>query len=413
MSTLYLQNLRLFSRDARLFLVTRALEGGVLYGLRGVTISLYLLRLGYGPEFIGLFSAVGLLSYAGFCVPAGVLGSRWGSRRVMILAMAVQLIGMGLQPLSGLGPQMWQSGWLLATGVLGSLGAALYYVNAIPFLMSATTPRDRSYAFSLATALETLAGFVGSLIGGLMPELFARIFSLSLDGPEPYRYGLLLAVVLFIPAIPVLLAAQGGRPPARQKQSTEKGKPPYTVMILFALIVVFRYVGRGATNTFFTVYLDTRLHLTAAQIGTVVAVAQLAAVLAALITPRLVSRWGNDRTGFAAMWGSALSLLLIALIPHWAGAGLGLVTGSAALTITMTSMVVYGQELVSPRWRATMSGAVSTASGLGMASAAILGGYVITALGYRALFLAGSGATVIGTVLFGVSLVSARRRPAG
>lgn len=88
MPTTYLQKFRLLSRDARLFLITRALEGGVLYGLRGVAISLYLLRLGYGPEFIGLFSAVGLLSYAGFCVPAGALGTRWGARRTMILAMA-------------------------------------------------------------------------------------------------------------------------------------------------------------------------------------------------------------------------------------------------------------------------------------------------------------------------------------
>lgn len=223
---------------------------------------------------------------------------------------------------------------------------------------------------------------------------------------------MLLAVILFIPAIPVLWATQGGKPPIAQKQATAKGTAPYKVIALFSLIVVLRYAGRGVTNTFFNVYLDSSLHLPAAQIGMLVAVAQLTAVLSALITPRFVARWGNGRTGFVAMWGSALSLLPLALIPHWAGEVLGIVASAAALSITMCAMIVYGQELVSPRWRATMSGAVSMASGLGMASAAIFGGYVITALGFRALFLTGAGVTVVGTILFGVSLRSARGEPA-
>lgn len=89
-----------------------------------------------------------------------------------------------------------------------------------------------------------------------------------------------------------------------------------------------------------------------------------------------------------------------------------MVAGAADLSITMSAMIVYGQELVSPRCRATMPGAVSKASGLGMASAAVFGRYDMTALGFRALFLAGAGATAVGTILFGVSLRSTRGYPA-
>lgn len=73
------------------------------------------------------------------------------------------------------------------------------------------------------------------------------------------------------------------------------------MIALFSLIVVLRCVGRWATNTSFNVYLDSSVQMPAAQIGALVAVAQLAAILGALVTPRFVARWGNGRTGFVAM----------------------------------------------------------------------------------------------------------------
>lgn len=82
--------------------------------------------------------------------------------------------------------------------------------------MGASRPNERSYAFWLATVREPWAASAGSLIGGLMPGVSARALSLSLTGPEPYRYGLRLAVILFIPAIPVLWATQGDEPSIAQ-----------------------------------------------------------------------------------------------------------------------------------------------------------------------------------------------------
>lgn len=84
--TSYLNTLRLFSREARLYLVTAGLIGFTIFGgIYTTLLNLYLLRLGYGPEFIGLVNAVGLFGLAIFSLPAGMLGDRWGVRRMMIL----------------------------------------------------------------------------------------------------------------------------------------------------------------------------------------------------------------------------------------------------------------------------------------------------------------------------------------
>ena len=96
----------------------------------------------------------------------------------------------------------------------------------------------------------------------------------------------------------------------------------------------------------------------------------------------------------------ALSLGLLILIPHWIGAGLGLLGVSALFAITMPTFTILNQELVAPEWQATMSGVMSMGMGLSRSGAALGGGYLISHLGFPSLFLVGAGLTVAGAILF-------------
>ena len=86
--TTYFQSLRLFDRNIHLFLVT-ALLVGITFdgGIYSVIFNLFLLRLDYGPETVGQINSAGLLAFALFSLPVGLLGKRWGSRKMMIIAM--------------------------------------------------------------------------------------------------------------------------------------------------------------------------------------------------------------------------------------------------------------------------------------------------------------------------------------
>ena len=96
----------------------------------------------------------------------------------------------------------------------------------------------------------------------------------------------------------------------------------------------------------------------------------------------------------------ALSLGLLILIPHWVGAGLGLLGVSALFAITMPTFTIVSQELVASEWRATMSGVMTMGIGLSRSGAAFGGGYLISGLGFPSLFLVGAGLTVVGAILF-------------
>jgi hypothetical protein len=80
-ATTYLQNLHLFSRDARLWLVTVAQMGVAFYGICGVLFNLHLLRLGYGCGVHRLSGRNRVARFALCGLPAGALGMRWGVRR--------------------------------------------------------------------------------------------------------------------------------------------------------------------------------------------------------------------------------------------------------------------------------------------------------------------------------------------
>ncbi|MBT5327347.1 MAG: hypothetical protein HOL51_14620, partial [Gemmatimonadetes bacterium] len=77
----YIESFFRLSRDVRLFLVSVMASGVCYMGLYFLLINLYLLRLGYGLEFIGVFVSTGAFSFAISSLPAGIVGRRFGSRR--------------------------------------------------------------------------------------------------------------------------------------------------------------------------------------------------------------------------------------------------------------------------------------------------------------------------------------------
>jgi len=95
--------------------------------------------------------------------------------------------------------------------------------------------------------------------------------------------------------------------------------------------------------------------------------------------------------------------LPLAFVPHWGAAGASFIGAIALVSIVNAAFFVYGQEIVSPSWRAVISGAISMGMGLGGSAIAIGGGQIITALGYRGLFLTAASLSAVGGLIFLVS----------
>ena len=196
----YLAALRGLHRNVRLYFVATALLGfSIDGGIYSVVFNLYLVRLGYGPEFIGVVNSVGLLVFALSSLPAGA-GGRVGYRS-MVMRDGVDHCGRGAAAIAQTIAPLAPGGWLITSYTLVFLGLAVYFVNAVPFLMEMTATAQRGLAFSLQTGLLALAAMGGSLIGGFLPRLYATVLQIAQDQPDPYRFPLFISAALMLPAL--------------------------------------------------------------------------------------------------------------------------------------------------------------------------------------------------------------------
>ena len=397
----YWNNIQLFNHNVRYFLTATAVHGFVFFGIYSLLLNLYLLRLGYGSEFIGMVNGIGPLMLAIFSLPAGAISRRLGGRRVMMGGYFMTALGLGLLPLSELLPEAIQPAGILFAYALSWAAGAFVIVNFSPFLMGATGEQERNYAFAIQSALFPVAGFVGSLFGGLLPTFFANIADVTLASPIPYRDSLLVAAVIdLLAAVFIWLTDEPEEETAVAKDPHHKTKspPPYRLIILFTLVSLCMVSGEWTMRVYFNVYLDTVLSVQTALIGTLSAGA-LFMGLFALLSPKAAARWGRQRVVFLGLMGVFVAFLPLIFIEFWLAVGIGYMIMIAAVSLTNPTFLVFSQSVVEPRWRTTIASSIAMSVGLGVAVTSFGGGYIIAGFGFKVLFVLGALVGLLGAAI--------------
>jgi MFS family permease len=378
--------LRTLNGSIRRYLIVWALISFSYFGIQSVLLNLYLLRLGFGPAFIGMLTASGQLIWGVAALPAGAFGRRAGLRAALVAGSAFMASAMGaLLVVEALPRAVW-SIWLFGSWALLWVGAALTTVNSTPYLMHVSTDEERNHAFVAQGAVMGLAAFVGSLAAGVLPQLLVSVVGGSLDQPAPYRYALWLVPLVYVGGTAVWAGARPVRPMAETATSDDAAKP-IGLLIFFGLVVFLQTAGEGAVRTFFNVYLDGDLGVSTAWIGTIFGLSQLLSLAIALVAPQLLGRWGTARIFTLSIVGIAVTMVPIALFPHWLPAILGYMGMMTALAVNGPARNIFSQEIVAPRWRTTTSAIATIGLALGWSGAAAAGGYMSAQAGFRSLFL--------------------------
>lgn len=400
----YIQAFLQLSRDVRLFMVSALVSGVCYMGIYFLLFNLYLLRLGYGLEFIGVFVSVGAFSFAVSSLPAGMAGRRFGSRRPMIFGMVILTVGLGMLASAAWVPVVWRSAWLIFFCGLREFGNAFYMVNSNPYLMSATAASERDYAFSLRGTLTPVAGFFGTLIGGFLPQLSEAYLGWSANDPANYMAPLLLSSLLLLPGIIALWATREVEVEAgaMTRETADRGTMPWGLFLPIAAVSGLFIVAASAGQSFYSIYMDTVLKTPTQLIGAVASCGQLMSAGMMLMAPMLMGRWGHAGTFVRMGFCMGLSLLPMALISHWLAVGFSVVGVVVLMSFAATALTVFHQELVPPGWRPAMSGVSLMAMGIGWGIVSSGGGYFVAAWGWPLFFLLALGGTVLGVGVFWV-----------
>jgi MFS family permease len=376
-------------------------------GVFPVIFNLYILRLGFGPDFVGQVNSVAALVFSVSALPAGTVGTRFGARTAMIAGVVISLFSTwGLVATQMLPSSLWGL-WLTLQFSLLYLGVALYFVNANPSLVNLTPTGEQSRVISVNSALGNLLALTGGAIAGLIPVLVAGWMGWSLSNPAAYRVPLLLSGLLYAVAMVLILRIGDERVEPASVVSKPTGAPTAAMAFGFTLVMlsVIRFLqalGTGAGLTFFNVYMDDGLGVSTAVIGLVVAGARLLSIGAALMVPWATRRWGNAGAAVLGSTGVGLSLIPLGMIPLAPVASASFIAMNAFTSLRYSAYFVYMMQVTPPRMRTVVAGAGEFSGGLSFALVSFVGGSLIIQYGYTPLFVGSGLVTLAGGLLLWV-----------
>ena len=390
-----------FGRDVNLLLTATGILAISFFGIQMLLKILYVLRLGYGPAYLGMFNAAGALGYMAMSLPAGALGTRLGLKRAMFIGVTVSMFGVAMLPFAEFVPLQAQPSWPILSQLILSGGYAMFSINLVPALMATTTEKNRNSAYALSSTLRGLGTFVGTIFGGLLPGIFAVLIGQSVDTPGPYRLALWLGAAFGLVALFPLArirSVESDEDVVEIDPVSEKCVPSAAHGVVDRLRLL--QPGRQRNLPVFLQRLyGYRVDALAARHRPDHRCRSVFRHLCAAVGPRLAARHGNGWTMMMTTLGSALSLLPLILIATWYGAGLGRFGTLMLGAMWMPALQVYQMELVGRRWRSLAYATISMAMGLSFGVISYAGGYVAAGWGYESLFTMGMVLSAMGAAM--------------
>jgi len=388
------------------------LAGAALLGLgNGIFMTffnLYLKQGGLGEAFLGRLNSLGTLGSLALAIPAGLLVTRLGSRKSLVLSCALIAVFGALQA-NVLVPALLV---VLQIGI--SASTMLYGATYNPEMMRSTDPRDRQVAFSLAFTTGTVMSVIASAVGGLLPRLFARFGASPVTG---LRLTLVVGATLILASTAVFIRLReyhdGSSEQAADAPYSIQSEPEVTsswkrFAFRYAVVNVIIGFGAGLSIPYLNLYFTDRFHASTVVVGNLFAMSNVVLTVGVLLAPWLVRRAGLLRTIAVTVGGSLVFLvimafthnIIIAALAFWMRAGLMMcstpVTDKFCLELVPPDKRSVAHNIFQMAW--TGSWAVSTA----------LGGWLIQKTGFALPMVL--TATVYGIYL-AVFILSFRHHP--
>lgn len=242
--------------------------------------------------------------------------------------------------------------------------------------------------------------FLGSLIGGFLPESLQRLTGGDLSDTGAYQAALMLAVMGYLVSAGLLLKARPAPPLIQPSKEIARQSAPLGLLVFLGVLFGLQIAGESTLTSFLNIYFNKDLLVSTSVIGTIFAVVRLLPFFLSPLLPLAFSRWGAGLTMLAGNVLLAFAALGLAFFHHWIAASAAFLLVSIASAIASPARSLLGQESVRPRWRTTVNAVASISMATGSALAGFAGGRLIDLTGFRGLFLAGAGLALGSVVLY-------------
>lgn len=381
--TNYLERIRLFSPNARLYLASVMLSGAA-FGIFRLLFNFYALSLGFDENTIGLIVTINSMTALLLALPMGYLADTLGRKNSLLLGGLGTTLAVGIMVL-------WPTqGMLYLMNVLLGASQSLTGVTMAPFLIENSGERERTYLFSLGQGLQMTASFVGNSLGGYLPSWIAQ--SRGVDPTSSLAYAGALGVVAawatlgLIPLLWLKTPRQGVEQKSLFAPFSYAVENRSTIGRLILPMLVTS-IGAGLFMPFMNVFFRVQYHQPDPVIGNVLAWAALAMAIGLFIAPPLADRFGKIQLVVITQALSIPFLILLGFAPWFWASAFSHYVRTALMNMGGPIYNTYVMEHVEPKGRAMVASLNSMTWNFGWAFSPTLSGWLQVKYGFGPVFL--------------------------
>ena len=364
--------IRLFRRDARLFLVMTFVAGAAL-SLYWIDFNLYLASLGLSNATIGVVSTVASIAGAVVAFPASAASDRLGRRTIIAAGIAIGLVALVGLLLTEALPL------IILFAALWSVGQQSLQVVQAPFLTEHSEPEHRNELFAVQFAIQNVTNVAAALLGAVGAAAIAAVLGLDPDGPGTYRVILVFMAVLLTASLAIVALLTDDRPgvvarqrlvgigepaafPADPRRSrsllgiTIRDRAKFARLVFPGLLIS---IGAGQIIPFLNIFIRGKFGLDLTSLNAVFAFTSLGTVAAILAQPALARRFGQITSVVIVQAASIPFLVVLGFSPVIWLVILAMAVRNSLMNAGNPIFSAFAMEQVTPAERASLAAAMS------------------------------------------------------
>ncbi len=288
----------MFDRNVKLLLSGTFLFG-IAFSFFMLFFNLYLRELGVevlgmtetdSYRFVGNANSIAQLAVGLLALPAGYIAVRFRQKWIFIIAQIGQSIFFALAIC------LESEGAVYLTLAVAGICTAFARVIAGPFIMRNSTPKERTYIFSIHFILMLASGVIGNIGAGALRE---ALLGLDLNSLEAYRATLVVGFGLgFLGVVPYFFI-RSFKPTAEDTKQLSFGNITKWNWSFFGKALLpsaMLSIGSGLIVQFLNLYFRDVFDSSDKSISFYMAAQQITMVLGLLLAPALAEKFGKVNT---------------------------------------------------------------------------------------------------------------------
>lgn len=396
-------NFSSYNRNIKFFMLANVLIQ-IGLGVFMVMYNLYIKELGMPETVNGKVISMTATASALMLIPAGFLSDRFG-RKWIIIAGAV----FGAMTLFYRSFTITETP-LVTAAFLTGLFMAFVQVSGVPFLAENSKPSERVQMFSIYFALMTVANVVGSLLGGVISDVFQTI--LDMEAVYAIRWSLLAGAFIYSCGLIPLLSLKSRSTEIEEKVSHDPPVPANDINLKKNLIVIFHFsfaslligLGSGLVVPYLNLYFSNRFDASNTYIGLILSLGSAMTAVAMLIGPMLVRKVGKVKALIIFQVLSIPFLILTAYTTSLFLAAIGFLLRQALMNAGNPIQSAIAMEVVHDKYKGLANSLNQVVFNVGWATMGPLAAGLVVAFGsywgYAYAFTITAGLYIVSSIYY-------------